>query len=346
MVGMVGMKRSVGALGILLAVGAVVACGDDANPDDGDGTAQPDGGASTDGSQGSDGDTLPPDGDASVLDASTASLDAGAPDADAGDAGADADADAGPPPVEDPCAGGDTLPASDDPASPTPVVGYGDTELGTSGIVAMETSIIVPEMPAPDGTLFLWPGLQPFGRNYDVLGNGVLQPVLQYGPSCTPYGTPNYYDTWWITGMYVGEPDPSSPNYAAYNGCHGGPGMAVGVGDVIREKFSLSGTVWTQTITDQKTATTVSFAIDMLDQQQNTALFIIEGWGSKPVGDVIFLDTKVTLESSQPAACAPYERGTNDWFAAPKISKDGTVCCYPKFILRAEGVAATTPNKL
>jgi hypothetical protein len=77
----------------------------------------------------------------------------------------------------------------------------------TSGneIVGLRTTLRVPAKPEPAGTIFLWPGLQPDrdGRNYFPIGNGVLQPVLTWGPSCAPGEKPRTYSTWWISGQYV-----------------------------------------------------------------------------------------------------------------------------------------------
>ena len=61
-----------------------------------------------------------------------------------------------------------------------------------------------PNLPRPAAGVrhaLLWPGLQPDGpgANDQPLDNGVLQPVLTWGPTCAPNapdGDP--YGSWWI----------------------------------------------------------------------------------------------------------------------------------------------------
>jgi len=268
-------------------------------------------------------------------DAQTAS-DSGLPNADAG-SGNNAD----------PCAGGTTY--ADSTTAKVSVSDYGWVRLGvaSSPIVEFDTTMIVPETPAASGTLFLWPGLQPLrgGANYAVLDNGVLQPVLTWGPTCAPNAPAQSYKSWWISGQYVNTYiTSSSPNYASYNGCHGGPGMTVAVGDTLDMRFVLNGTDWTQTVTNQRTAQSVSYTVDMLGQAQASAEFVIEEYSAKLVSDVVFTSSVITFASSAKSACQPAQRGTNDYFSAPRVSADGLRCCIGKVILRAEGVAATTPN--
>jgi hypothetical protein len=68
----------------------------------------------------------------------------------------------------------------------------------------LHTTMTVPEKPPPSGTLFLWPGLQPLpgGKNYNPIGNGVLQPVLMWSGTCAPTA-PSSYASWWISAQYV-----------------------------------------------------------------------------------------------------------------------------------------------
>lgn len=62
-------------------------------------------------------------------------------------------------------------------------------------IVSLFTRLVVPPEPAPVGTLYLWPGLQPRrGTDYYPIDNGVLQPVLTWGPSpCAAGKQPEEY---------------------------------------------------------------------------------------------------------------------------------------------------------
>lgn len=249
------------------------------------------------------------------------------------------------------CSGGTSYPASDSTGSRAQVTGYGFIDLFTSAknqIVALDTTLTVPAKPPASGTLFLWPGLQPDGPgSMDLpIDNGVLQPVLTWGPTCAPNApNGNAYGSWWISAQYVNTyVAMTSPDYADYGGCHGGPGMDVGVGDSLNLSMTLSGTSWIQTVTDAQSGQSVTYTIDMMGQVQDIAEFDIEEYSQAPLSDVIFTGTTLTLAASQPSACQPETRGTNDYFSAPEASSDGLHCCIQKLILRAQGVAATSPD--
>ena len=107
----------------------------------------------------------------------------------------------------DECAGGMTGAASDSTSAKARVSGNGSVQFQISTqtqIAELRTTLAVPAKPPPSGTLFLWPGLQPLpnGKNYNPVGNGVLQPVLTWGSTCA-VGAPDDYSTWWISGQYV-----------------------------------------------------------------------------------------------------------------------------------------------
>jgi hypothetical protein len=247
-----------------------------------------------------------------------------------------------------PCLGGTTY-ASSTTAS-TPVNGYGFVELTVTAqnqVVALDTTLTVPAEPPATGTLFLLPGVQPatYSQNFDTLNNGILQPVLTWGPTCAPGSPATPYLSWWISGQYVNSYiTSSSPNYAAYSGCHGGAGMDAQVGDNLDITMTLDGTSWLQTVTDTRTGQAVTYSIDMLGQGQNIAEFSIQEDHGAPVSDVTFTSTVLTFASAQPSSCQPVVRGTNDYFSAPQASSDGLHCCIAKVILRAQGVAATSPD--
>jgi hypothetical protein len=279
------------------------------------------------------------------------------PDAGEGDAHDDAAVDAGSQADAEGADAGDTLcdgqtfPASNATGSRVPAMGFGWVELTTAAqnqLVGLDTTLVVPTKPPASGTLFLWPGIQPDGPgSMDLpINNGVLQPVLTWGPTCAPNapsGSP--YASWWISAQYVNTNlAMTSPEFAMYGGCHGGPGMDAAVGDSLKISMTLSGENWTQTVTDAQSGQSVSYAIDMMNQVQDIGEFVIEGDSQEPVSDVIFMSTTLTFASSQPAACQPQFRGTNDYFSAPQASTDGLHCCIQKIILRAQGVAATSPD--
>ncbi|HTA92179.1 MAG TPA: hypothetical protein VK745_21515 [Polyangiaceae bacterium] len=221
---------------------------------------------------------------------------------------------------------------------------YGFVEIAASSknqIVSLTTTLAVPIKPTENsGTLFLWPGLQPGGANYDPIDNGVLQPVLTWGPTCAPNAPKNGYASWWISAQYVN----TFGSDAGYTGCLGGNGMNVQVGDELAMVMTLNGTVWHQAITDSVSQESVSYDIDMLGQAQNYAEFVIEMYTENPAADVVFTATTVTFADSEAAACQPTVRGIDDFFTNPKASPDGKQCTIDRIVLRAQGVPATTPN--
>ena len=282
----------------------------------------------------------------------------GGADPSSADAGAIEDAgtiDAGPPsdagtgqdagPLSSDCESGAVGKASDVSGS-SRIANYGSVELdtaNTNAIAELKTTLVVPAIPHSTGTIFLWPGLQPLpgGHNYDPINNGVLQPVLTWGPTCAPHAPAAPYASWWISAQYVN----TIGSHAGYTGCQGGTGMNVAVGDSLTLDMVVSGTTWTQTVTDTTSGQSVSYSIDMQGQAQARALFEIEDYmGGAPTADVIFNNTEITYGVQSGNACQPLTRGTNDYFAAPHASSDKTRCCISKIILRAQGVAATSPN--
>jgi hypothetical protein len=262
----------------------------------------------------------------------------GASDADAGTNPPDGGAS------DDPCFGGSLGVASDGGSSRAQVSGYGNVEVTiptTNHIVSLETTLAVPTVPPANGTLFLWPGLQPLpnGANFDPIGEGVLQPVLTWGGTCAP-NAPNDYSDWWISAQYVNVYNVEMT--PGHTGCLGGDGMKVQVGDQLHIAMTLSGTAWTQVVTDEQNGKKVDFAIDMLGQAQDWAIFDIESDGREPLSDIVFTHTVLTFASPAASSCAPSTRGQNDYFSAPETSSDGTRCCIGEITLRGQGVPATT----
>jgi hypothetical protein len=217
------------------------------------------------------------------------------------------------------------------------VTGYGTVMFWANSknqIVRLQTTMLVPAEPPASGTLFLWPGLQPDGANFDPINNGVLQPVLTWGPSCSPGKQPRAYSTWWISGQYVN----TYGNQPGYTGCNGGPIMSVEVGDTLNIDMALAGTIWTQTVTDAQTGESVAYSIDMMAQAQNLAYFVIEEYSSAPVSEVIFTDNTITFGGSDSADCKLSRRGQTDFVSVPVASSDGRTCSIAEIILRAQGI--------
>ena len=201
-------------------------------------------------------------------------------------------------------------------------------------IVRLQTKLVVPPTPPASGTLFLWPGLQPDGVNFEPIDNGVLQPVLSWGPSCAPGKQPRSYSTWWISGQYVN----TNGQVSGYTGCDGGAIMSVNVCDTLDIDMALSGSIWTQTVTDEQTNQSVTYSIDMKDQAQNLAYFVIEEYSSAPVSEVIFTDTILTFDLPDATDCKLSTRGQTDFVSSPVASGDGLQCSIPQIILRAQGI--------
>ena len=217
------------------------------------------------------------------------------------------------------------------------VTGYGTVLISANSknqIVRLQTTMAVPPQPPASGTLFLWPGLQPNGANFEPIDNGVLQPVLTWGPSCSPGKQPRSYSTWWISGQYVN----TNGSHPGYTGCLGGPIMSVDVGDALDIDMALAGTVWTQTVTDAQSGQSVSYAIDMMNQAQNLAYFVIEEYSSAPVSTVVFTNTTITYGAPDAADCKLAMRGQNDYVSVPVASSDGLTCGIAQIILRAQGI--------
>jgi hypothetical protein len=214
---------------------------------------------------------------------------------------------------------------------------------GTTQLVGLWTTLIVPAKPtATSGTLYVWPGVQPYSnsQNFNPIGDGILQPVLSIGPTCAP-GAPTGYSSWWISGQYVNV----SSGAAGSSGCLGGPGLDVAVDDQLDIAMTLAGTVWTQVVTDRQTGKSVQFPMDLKGQGQNWATLAIEQPSNlKPVSDVIFTATRLQFAAPSPTSCQPSQHGPTDYFATPYASKDGKTCCVSRVILRENGVPATTMN--
>jgi hypothetical protein len=215
--------------------------------------------------------------------------------------------------------------------------GYGTVRIQANSrneIVRLQTTLFVPLEPPHSGTLFLWPGLQPGGANFEPIDNGVLQPVLTWGSSCAPGKQPRTYSTWWISGQYVN----TNGNEPGYTDCNGGPIMSVAVGDALLIDMVLAGTEWTQTVTDEQSGESVSYTIDMRDQAQNYAYFVIEEYSSAPVSEVIFTDTTLTFGTADAGDCKLAARGQTDYVSVPVASSDGLTCLIAEIILRAQGI--------
>ena len=199
-------------------------------------------------------------------------------------------------------------------------------------IVGLFTKLVVPPKPPRVGTLYLWPGLQPRrGADYYPIDNGVLQPVLTWGPSpCAAGKQPEEFSTWWISGQYVN----SFGNYTGYEGCHSGPVMAVNPKDQLLIGMSLFQSIWTQTVLVLGTTKYTDFHFGLGTQAQGFAWFSIEPYDGAISSDVEFLQTTIGFARPDPTNCKLEARGPDDEITAPISIGDGRSCYIEKITLK------------
>lgn len=203
-------------------------------------------------------------------------------------------------------------------------------------VLSFKTTLQVPKPPTQRQTLFIWPGLQSRDGAADPnrVGNGVLQPVLTWGPSCAPKRPSDPYAGWWIAGMYV----TLSSNIAGPTGCGGGDYLTTDVGDLLEIDMFLKDEKWVTTIKNVQMDKMVDYTIDLRGQVQNEVMWLIEvpdRSSIRPVDDTIWLQNVLTF-AEPVTSCQPDRIGSNDYFSAPILSPDGLHCCWDKIILRAE----------
>ncbi|MGB6874517.1 MAG: hypothetical protein WBD87_00650, partial [Candidatus Acidiferrales bacterium] len=200
--------------------------------------------------------------------------------------------------------------------------------------VGLQTTLTVPPLPpvptAPGAALFLWPGLDPAtsSTNFLPINNGVLQPVLSWGPSCAPAAQPAPFSSWWISAQYVNTfgSDPG------YSGCLSGSSMLVNPGDVLLINLSLDAAsgVWTQTVTDANTIQSVAFSIDMQGQRQNWAYWAMEFWYGAAINTpVTFTNTTITFQSPDTAGWCSSSQGANSaYIYTPPAPQNSATQCF------------------
>jgi len=201
-------------------------------------------------------------------------------------------------------------------------------------ILSLQTILHVPKTPTARQTLFIWPGLQSRGASDPGrIGNGVLQPVLTWGPSCAPNAPRDAYAGWWMAAMYVNV----SANEAGPTSCAGGDFMQTQVGDQLRIAMSFHADKWTQTVANIRTMKSVDLTSDLKGQVQNWATWAVEvpsGESIEPAEDTRFTQNVLTF-TSPVATCQPSQAGASDYWSAPVLSPDGLHCCFDEIILRA-----------
>jgi hypothetical protein len=200
-------------------------------------------------------------------------------------------------------------------------------------IVSLNTKLVVPAKPQTGGTLFLWPGLQPRpdDANYWPIGNGVLQSVLTWGPSCAPGDRPKGGPSWWISGQYVND----LGNTMGYQGCQGGTIIGVSSMDTLLINISLVRSIWRQTILNLRNNDSTGFHAGLADQAQGIARFYIEAFDGAISPDVTFLETTIGFAHPHLNNCSLDERGPGDVVTKPVIVDNGLSCYIEKIVLKA-----------
>ena len=215
-------------------------------------------------------------------------------------------------------------------------VGMFSPSIPSSQIISLKTTLTVPSKPPASGTLFLWPGIEPVpsGTNYLPIGEGVLQPVLTWGPSCAPGTQPANYSTWWVSAQYVNTLG-SDPGFM---GCYGGQIMSVNVGDSLVMTMTLNGAIWTQTVLDTQTGQSVSYSDNLGGQEQYFSIFRIEEYSSAPVTPVVLTNTSIVYSVPSANPCYFTDVGLTDSVTGITQSSDGTTCSIQSIVLRGQGI--------
>jgi hypothetical protein len=209
-------------------------------------------------------------------------------------------------------------------------------------IVRLTTTLVVPELPVNKvGTVFLWPGLQPMpdSTNFLPIGNGVLQSVLSFGPSCAPPSDTDHYprpDGWWVSGQYVNTPE---GDLVGFRGCFGGPSMGALPQDRLLIGMSLVGAIWTQTVLNMRTRESVAFGVDLRGQAQAYARFNIEPYDGGRGPDVTFQDTTIGFVRPDAHNCDVWEQGPDDVVTARVLAGDLQSCSIGTITLKGPGVS-------
>jgi hypothetical protein len=211
---------------------------------------------------------------------------------------------------------------------------------GSNVFTGLRTTLVVPAKPEPTGQVYVWPGIQPTpnGSNFQPIGNGALMGVLTWGAVCTMESAASY-SNWWIAPMYsnISTSDPQ------YSGCHSGELALVEPTQLVDIDIHFDGVVWLQKMVNRNTGEASELSLDLKGQEQGRAFFAIAPHTTnKPTEDIVFTHTVLSMAASDPEACTPIMRGTNDFASKPRVSANGKHCCIDRIVLRAARVAPTT----
>lgn len=201
-------------------------------------------------------------------------------------------------------------------------------------IVGLQTVLTVPPEPptptTPGAALFLWPGLGPAtnSANFLPINDGVLQPVLSWGPSCAPTAQPSPFTAWWISAQYVNTfgDDPG------YTGCFSGNSIYVNPGDALLINMTLdtASGIWTQSVADPTTSQGITFDFNLQAQGQNWAYFAMEEWYDATISTpVTFTNTVITFQSPDSAGwCSTSQGADNAYIMTPPTPQNSGTQCF------------------
>jgi len=180
-------------------------------------------------------------------------------------------------------------------------------EWDASHFTAFSGDMVVPSLPPPGGTPYVWPGLQP--------GNaGVLQAVLD-GRS----------GVWWIGDGYYG-----TPSLPWGNGFNASPGQTV--------HFSFtegSNGVWNCTLSDSSTGTSASTSL-AIGQTMTRAILAVELYTiSYTFGPTIYNNLKLTATTGASGWCGSHSSlgYSSGQYSVTGATASGNTCSISQVIM-------------
>ena len=110
--------------------------------------------------------------------------------------------------------------------------------------------------------------------------------------------------------------------------------MPVNPGDELLVTMSLFRSMWTQTVLDLKSKTSVSFHISLQNQPQNVAWFSIEPKDGARSPDVVFSETTIAFARPDAVNCRVEAHGPDDIVTDPVFIDRGQSCYIAKITLK------------
>ncbi|KAJ3867435.1 hypothetical protein EV359DRAFT_78593 [Lentinula novae-zelandiae] len=174
-------------------------------------------------------------------------------------------------------------------------------EWDATEFVSMSGDMIVPDLPTPGGTPYVWPGVQS--------GNGVLQAVLD-GSS----------GVWWIGDGFYGTPSLAWGN-----------GFNVNPGDTVHFTFSSSGTTWTCTLSSGSLS--ASTTLDITGNTMNRAIFAVELYDVDfNFGPITYKNIEITATTAASAWCGSIPHlGTYPYTVTGNVAS-GNTCTVSEIV--------------